>query len=184
MRDPFVDATTLAGQARIRGYALGWLERLDYSGKLEREWSADELGALLWRRIESEFAPVWEGDVVDNRALAEVIATSAVEDYFGAYPERRRCRYAVAGPLGDRAFRRCVADFVDDLEEFAPEGLPAAPEGVAERFWREVRAHPERWGYRPATGPFVDDEPLARTVALDEIRECYQLRARAAERRG
>lgn len=184
MQDPFVDATTLAGQARIRGYALGWLERLDYSGKLERQWSPDELGALIWRRVESEFAPVWPGDVVNNRPLAEVIAASMVEDYYGAYPERRLCRYAVAGPLGDLAFRRCVADFVDDLDEFAPEGLPEAPERAAEQFWREVRAHPERWGYRPAVGPFVDDEPRARVVVLDAIRECYDLRERAAERHG
>lgn len=181
--DVFVDSTTQEGVERIRGYALGWLERADYAGKLERGWPVEEIGRLLWARVEREFAPVWRGPVVSNRPLAQVIATSMVEDYFAAYPEKRTSRYAVSGALGDGSFRRCVVDFVHDLEEFDPGGVAEDPTVVAELFWDDVRVNPDRWGYDPERGPFVDDPQRARTVAEEAIREYFDLRHQIAEMR-
>jgi hypothetical protein len=178
MEHPFVDSTTLQGQRRIREYVLGWLERLDYAGKLDREWPAEELGARIWARVLSEFRTAYKGPVVTNGPLAEVIATTMVEDYFAAYHQRRPCRYCVSGPLPDTDFRRCVLDFIHDLEEFEPECLPLLPEGAAAAFWQEIQERPHRWGYRADHGPLIDDPPRASEVALEAITEYYSLRSR------
>lgn len=170
MRDAFIDSTTLEGQHRIRSYVTSWLARLDYAGKLQRTWSPDELGGLVWERIEQQYRAGWEGPVVTNRAIAEVIASIAVEDYFTVYPQRRASRYAVANPVEEGEFRRCVLDFVHDLEEFEPGSWPAEAEEVVRAFWSEVRAHPDRWGYSARRGPFVDDEERAHAVALETVR--------------
>lgn len=183
MDDPFLDSATREGQGRIREYVLGWLERLDYRGRLDRDWSADALGARIWRHVEGELAAHWPGSVVTSRDLAEVIAAAAVEDYFAAYPRRRPTRYAVAGPLPDAGFRRCVLDFVHDLEEFEPAALPATPEAVAAAFRAEVEANPERWGCSEERGPFVDDPERAARVAVETVREYFDLLRRAAEAR-
>jgi hypothetical protein len=183
MNEPFIDCTTLDGQRRIRGYVLGWLERLDYGGRLDRNWPVDELAARLWERVEREFAAVWLGPVVENRALCRVVAETMVEDYYAAYPRRRAFRYSVIGDLPDVTFRRCVLDFIQDLEEYEPEALPQRPEAAAEEFWATVRDHPDRWGCRPERGAFVDDERFARTLAVSVIREYFTLQGRVAERR-
>lgn len=176
MTDCFVDSTTMEGQGRIRAYALAWLERLDYADRLEREWDADELGTMLWARIDHEFAPLWDGPVTCNRALAEIICAAMVEDYFAAYPEPRASRYSVRDDFGDSVFRRCATDFIDDLDEYEPALLPTDPAAAADLFWADVRVRPERWGYDPKRGPFVDDEAFARQVALEAITEYYALR--------
>lgn len=181
MREAFVDSTTMEGQQRIRGYVLAWLERLDYAGDLERDEDPDVLGARLWEWVDREYAPVWKGEVVTNAPLARVIASTMVEDYLAAFPRRRASRYSVAGPLGDAEFRRCVLDFVHDLEEFEPESLPERPEAAADVFWSDVRENARRWGYDPARGPFVDDEFAAARVVLEAIRDYYALKAEAAE---
>lgn len=183
MHEPFLDSTTLEGQGRIREYVLAWLERLDYLDRLDRDWCADALGARIWSRVAEEFRAVWPGRVVTNTALAEVIASTMVEDYFAAYPQRRDSRYAVSGPLEDAGFRRCVLDFLHDLEEFEPAALPREAEDAAEVFWSEVRAHPERWGYSTDRGPFVDDPARARLVAVETIRQYFDLLRRVAEMR-
>jgi hypothetical protein len=183
MNEPFIDCTTLEGQRRIRGYVLGWLERLDYGGRLDRAWPIDELANRLWERVEREFAAVWLGPVVENRALCRVVAETMVEDYYAAYPQRRSCRYSVMGDLPDVTFRRCVLDFVQDMEEYEPEALPRRPEAAAEEFWATVREHPDRWGCRPERGAFVDDERVARTLAVTVIREYFALQGRVAEQR-
>lgn len=183
MTDPFIDCTTMEGQRRIRGYVLGWLERLDYAGKLDRCWPPDELGCRIWERVEQEFSSVWPGPIVANVPLARVIAVSMVEDYFDAYPERRPTRYSVAGPLPDGEFRRCVLDFVHDLEEYEPACLPQLPELAAAAFWEAVAENPERWGCRPELGPLVDDVPRARMVAIDAIQSYFDLRRRVERRR-
>lgn len=183
MNDPFIDCTTLDGQRRIRGYVLGWLERLDYGGRLDRAWPMDELAGRLWERVEREFAAVWLGPVVENRALCRVIAETMVEDYYAAYPSRRAFRYAVVGALPDVTFRRCVLDFVQDLEEYEPAALPSRPESAADEFWATVRDHPDRWGCRTDRGPFVDDEPCARLLSVQVIREYFALQGRVAEQR-
>ena len=176
MSDCFVDSTTMEGQRRIRAYALAWLERLDYADRLERAWDADELGQLLWERIDREFAPLWDGPVTRNRALAEVLCATMVEDYFSAYPQPRPSRYSVRDAFGDAVFRRCATDFIDDLDEYEPALLPADPAAAADLFWADVRVRPERWGYDPRRGPFVDDEAHARIVALEAITDYYALR--------
>jgi hypothetical protein len=183
MTEPFIDCTTLDGQRRIRGYVLGWLERLDYGGRLDRDWPVDELACRLWERVEREFAAVWLGPVVENRALCRVVAETMVEDYYAAFPERRGFRYSVAGPLPDVTFRRCVLDYIQDMEEYEPGALPRRPEAAAEEFWATVREHPERWGVRADRGDFVDDEIGARELSVDVIRVYYALRARVAARR-
>jgi hypothetical protein len=183
MTEAFIDCTTLDGQKRIRSYVLGWLERLDYAGRLDRCWPACELGARVWDRVEREFAAVWTGPIVENRDLSRLVAEVMVEDYYTAYPTRRDSRYAVVGSLPDVTFRRCVLDFVHDLEEFEPERLPRRPEAAAAEFWSSVETNPDRWGCRPDRGPFVDDERCAKRVAVDVIREYFALRARVAERR-
>jgi hypothetical protein len=183
MQESFIDSTVREGQARIGEYVLGWLERLDYAGKLDRAWPEEELAAVVWGRIERDFGAHWDGPVVTNRALAEVVATVMVEDYFASYPRRRASRYSVGGPLPDAGFRRCVLDFIHDLEEFAPAELPPRPETAAEVFWAEVRENPHRWGCSPGKGPFVDDEPRAREVAVEAIREYFHLRERVEEQR-
>ena len=183
MHQPLVDSTTLDGQHRIRAFALCWLERLDYSGKLDRGWPATELGNRLWARFEHEYAPHWQGPLVTNRMIAEVITTSMVEDYYDAYPQRRASRYAVTGPLEDTPFRRCVLDFVHDLEEFEAALLPATPLAAAELFWTDVRQNPQRWGYDPDDGPFVDDEHHAGYVALEVLCDYYALKQSVAELR-
>lgn len=175
MTEPFIDCTTPRGLQRVRGYVLGWLERLDYAGKLQRSWPEAELGQRIWDKIEREFAAVWKGPVVANRPLAELISVSMVEDYFLAYPERRNSRYSVLGPLPDVAFRRCVLDYLHDLEEFEPAQVPARPELGADAFWDAVRTHPERWGCCAERGPFVDDEPLARRIALEVLHEYFAM---------
>lgn len=181
MTDVFVKATTIDDQQRIRQYVLAWVERLDYGEKLDRGWPADELGARVWHKVEQEFSAVWEGPVTDNRALAEVIATVAVEDYYAAFPARRGARYSVAGPLGDHAFRRCALDFVHDLEEFEPAALPGTPEEAAAMFWDDAHRNPARWGCTRDLGPLVDDEPRARQVAQETIGEYYALRRQLRE---
>ena len=183
MTDPFIDCTTLDGQRRIRGYVLGWLERLDYGGRLDRDWPVDELACRLWDRVEREFAAVWLGPVVENSALCRVVAETMVEDYYAAFPERRGFRYSVGGPLPDVTFRRCVLDFIQDMEEYEPGALPRRADAAAEEFWATVREHPERWGCRPERGDFVDDEISARDLSVEVIREYYALRARVAARR-
>jgi hypothetical protein len=181
MSDTFVEATTLSGQHRIREYVLAWIERLDYADRLDRAWPADELGARIWYKVEQEFSAVWTGGVTDNRALAEVIAAVAVEDYYTVFPQRRACRYVLDGPLGDHTFRRCAIDFVHDLEEYEPALLPACPDEAARMFWDDASRDPGRWGCRPHLGPLVDDEPLARDVAREAIREYYTLRRQVHE---
>jgi hypothetical protein len=183
MNAPFIDCTTLDGQRRIRGYVLGWLERLDYGGRLDRNWPVCELADRLWERVEREFAAVWLGPVVENRALCRVIAETMVEDYYAAYPERRASRYSVVGVLPDVTFRRCVLDFVQDVEEFEPAALPRRPEAAAEEFWSTVREHPDRWGCRPERGAFVDDELRARQLSVEVIRDYFALQLRVAEQR-
>ena len=175
---PFIDSACLDGQRRIRDYVLGWLERLDYAGKLDRSWPTCELANRIWARIVSEFESVCENPVVSNGPLAEIIAETMVEDYFAAYPERRDCRYAVAGPLPDCEFRRCVLDFIHDLEEFEPAHLPQYPEAAVTAFWNELHERPHRWGYVAGRGPLIDDERRARAVALEAITEYYALRER------
>ena len=182
MTEPFIDCTTLRGGHRIRSYVLGWLERLDYSGKLDRGWPAEELGALVWKKVERDFAAVWRGPIVANAPLAEVIATTMVEDYYSAYPTRRTTRFTVVGPLDDGAFRRCVLDFVHDLEEFEPSRLDGGPPAILEAFWQAVGEDPSRWEWRPELGPFVDDEEYARVVALAAVQEYFALQDRAAAR--
>jgi hypothetical protein len=182
MAEVFVDCTTLAGQQRIRSYVMGWLERLDYAGRLERAWPAEELARRIWERVRQDFEPVWDGPVVANLPLTVVVATAMVEDYFAAYPVRRAVRYAVRGPLPDDEFRRCVLDFVHDLEEFEPAALPESAEDAADAFWSTVRASPMRWGCRPERGPLVDDERRAREVAVEAIREYFDARRRADRR--
>jgi hypothetical protein len=181
MEHPFVDSTTLQGQRRIREYVLGWLERLDYAGKLDRCWPAEALGSRIWARILSEFRAAYKGPVVNNGPLAEVIAATMVEDYFAAYAERRPSRYCVSGPLPDTDFRRCVLDFIHDLEEFEPECLPPLPEAAAVAFWQEIRERPQRWGYRASNGPLIDDESRAHQVALEAIVEYYTMRSQLAD---
>jgi len=183
MHQPLIDSTTLEGQRRIRAFALCWLERLDYSRKLDRAWPAAELGNRLWARFEHEYAPHWRGPLVTNRPIAEIIATTMVEDYYEAYPERRASRYSVMGPLVDTPFRRCVLDFVHDLEEFEPAALPTSPLATAEMFWADVRANPERWDYDPEDGPFVDDEHHASLVALEALADYFALKTGVAELR-
>jgi hypothetical protein len=183
MPEVFVDCTTWAGQQRIRTYVMGWLERLDYAGRLERGWPVDELAHRVWERVQQDFEPVWDGPIVDNVPLAVMVAAAMVEDYFAAYPERRRVRYAVRGPLPDHEFRRCVLDFVHDLEEFEPGSLPETPEDAAAAFWSTVAESPIRWGCSPERGPLVDDEPRAREVAVEAIREYFDTRRRAQRRR-
>jgi hypothetical protein len=183
MHQPLIDSTTLEGQRRIRAFALCWLERLDYSRKLDRSWPATELGNRLWARFEHEYAPHCKGELVTNRPIAEILAISMVEDYYAAYPERRETRYTVTGPLDDAPFRRCVLDFVHDLEEFEPAVLPATPIAAAEMFWADVRANPARWDYDPEDGPFVDDEHYAGFVALEALNDYYALKAGVAELR-
>lgn len=183
MTEPFIDCTTLDGQRRIRGYVLGWLERLDYVGRLERSWPADQLADRVWDRVERDFHAVLQAPVVTNEALTRVIASTMVEDYFAAYPERRGTRYAVAGPLPDCEFRRCVLDFIHDLEEFEPAELPLAPEAAAAAFWCAIAESPERWGYASDRGPLVDDEDRARHIAVDAIRVYFDLRWRADRER-
>jgi hypothetical protein len=181
MSDVFVDATTLPGQQRIREYVIAWLERLDYSEKLDRSWPADELGARIWNRVDQEFAAVWDGPVTDNRAIAEVIATIAVEDYYEAVPQRLGVRFSVSSPFGDASFRRCALDFVHDLEEYEPNALPTTAEEVAEMFWHDVHANPDRWGCKATLGPLVDDEGRAREIATETIREYFTLREQLRE---
>lgn len=181
MREAFLDAGSAVGQARIRSYVLGWLERLDYSDRLERCWPAAELAGAIWERVERDFAHHWVGPVVSNAPLARVIAETAVDDYLAAYPAARDCRYAVGCPLGDASFRRCVLDFLHDLEEFGPEELSADADEAALAFWREVRESPHRWEYSPQRGPFVDDEVRARRVVRETIEEWHELRERARE---
>lgn len=183
MNSPFIDCTTLDGQRRIRGYVLGWLERLDYGGRLDRDWPVCELADRLWERVEREFSAVWLGPVVENRALCRVIAETMVEDYYAAYPERRACRYSVVGDLPDVNFRRCVLDFIQDIEEFEPAALPRRAEAAAEEFWNTVRDHPDRWGCRPDRGAFVDDLAVARKLSVEVIREYFALQHRVAEQR-
>lgn len=182
MSEPFIDCTTLHGQRRIRSYVLGWLERLDYAGRLDRCWPEAELALRIWDRVEREYAVAWKGPVVENRPLARVIACTMVEDYYRAYPERRICRYSVAGVLPDVTFRRCVLDFIHDIEEFEAAALPVEPRAAADVFWAAVRATPERWGCRGDRGPFVDDEPRAWSVALEVIEEYFDLQSRLAAR--
>ena len=158
MTDPFIDCTSLDGQRRIRGYVLGWLERLDYGGRLDRDWPVDELAC-------------------------RVVAETMVEDYYAAFPGRRGFRYSVTGPLPDVTFRRCVLDFIQDMEEYEPGALPPRADAAAEEFWSSVRADPDRWGVRPERGPFVDDEEQARELSVEVIREYHALRARVAARR-
>lgn len=184
MSEPFLNATTLYGQERVRSYVLGWLERLDYAGRLDRAWPADELGRMIWERVERDFRPHCSGEVVSNRPIAEVIATVMVEDYYAAYPERRSSRYSVGGPFGDEAFRRCVLDFLHDLEEFDEPEAAAHPHRAADAFWEHVREHPQRWGCSGARGAFVDDEPRARGVVLETLLEYRELMRRAEESRG
>lgn len=183
MREAFIDSTTLEGQHRIRSYVTAWLARLDYARKLQRAWSASELGGLVWTRIEQQYAAGWDGPVVTNRGLATVIATVAVEDYFATYPERRASRYAVRNPVEEGEFRRCVLDFVHDLEEFEPAELPDDPEEVVAAFWRDVRAHPDRWGYSERRGPFVDDEARAGEIATETVRAYAEQTRRLAKLR-
>lgn len=183
MQDPFLDSTTMEGQLRIREYVLRWLERLDYGDRLDRTWSPDDLGTLIWTRVAQEFGAFLPGRVVTNTALAEVIAATMVEDYFAAYPERRPSRYSVAGPLMDSGFRRCVLDFLHDLEEFEPAALPEDVREAADVFWYEVRTFPQRWGYSVDQGPFVDDQRRAEEVALETIRNYFDMLRRAAELR-
>ncbi|MBW3628588.1 MAG: hypothetical protein KY464_04745 [Gemmatimonadetes bacterium] len=183
MNDAFIDCTTLEGQRRIRGYVLGWLERLDYGGRLDRGWPVEELAGRVWDRVEREFAAVWLGPVVENRALCRVIAETMVEDYYAAYPARRCHRYSVLGDLPDVTFRRCVLDFIQDIEEYEPAALPRRPESAAEEFWATVREHPDRWGCKPERGDFVDDEPHARALSVEVIREYFALQGRVAEQR-
>jgi hypothetical protein len=181
MPDVFVASTTLQGQSRIREYVLAWLERLDYSGKLERSWPAEALGERIWHRVETEFAAVWDGPVTDNRMLAEIVAAAAVEDYYGAFPDRRGFRYVVHSPLGDAAFRRCALDFVHDLEEYEPAAMPTSPERAAELFWLDARSNPARWGCRADLGPLVDDESRAEEVVVETMREYYALKQQIRE---
>lgn len=183
MTEPFIDCTTLDGQRRIRGYVLGWLERLDYAGRLDRCWPAQDLAERVWERVEREFAAVWRGPIVENAHLSRVVATTMVEDYYAAYPVQRSHRYCLSGRLPDVTFRRCVLDFIQDLEEFEPAQLPRRPEAAADVFWSSVLEHPDRWGCRPERGPFVDDEGLASRVAVEVIREYFALQERAAARR-
>ena len=183
MTDPFIDCTTLDGQRRIRGYVLGWLERLDYGGRLDRDWPVDALACRVWERVERDFAAAWRGPVVENRALCRVVAETMVEDYYAAFPERRGFRYSVTGPLPDVTFRRCVLDFIQDMEEYEPGSLPRRPDAAADELWTSVQADPERWGVRPERGPFVDDEERARELSVEVIREYDALRARVAARR-
>lgn len=183
MTEPFIDCTTLDGQRRIRTYVLGWLERLDYAGRLDRAWPAEELACRIWDRVVREFVPAWKGPIVTNHPLSQVVATTMVEDYFAAYPQRRETRYTVRGPLTDQEFRRCVLDFIHDLEDYEPGQLPSDAEGAAESFWASVRAHPERWGYAEDRGPLVDDEARAREVALEAIRDYYDLQWRVSRQR-
>jgi hypothetical protein len=177
---PFIDCTTLEGQRRIRGYIQSWLERLDYSGRLERTWPPEELGCCIWDRVEREFSAVWRGPIVENRGLSRVIAITMVEDYFAAYSARRPTRYSVSGFLPDVCFRRCVLDFVNDLEEYEPGCLDGGAEAMAALFWDSVRETPERWGCRPEHGPFIDDELIGRSVVLEVIREHLELRTLVA----
>jgi hypothetical protein len=177
---PFIDCTTLEGQRRIRAYILAWLERLDYSGRLERSWPPDELGPCIWDRVEREFSAVWRGPIVENRSLSRVVAVTMVEDYYAAYPQRRATRYTVSGFLPDVCFRRCVLDFINDLEEYEPACLEGGAEAMAALFWESVRDNPERWGCRPEHGPFIDDEVIARSVVLEVIHDHLVLRVRAA----
>jgi len=185
-KQPFVDSTVRDGQQRIRGYVVGWLERLDYSGKLDRAWSAEELGSRIWERIRGDYSTHLRGtSVATNDDLARVIAVAAVEDFFSTYPERRPYRYSVAGPLGSDPFRRAVLDFVHDLEEFEPASLPDTAAAAAEMFWADVQGSPRRWGYDPDRGPFVDDEGRARRVALEVMHDYFGLlREVEAMRRG
>lgn len=183
MKDAFIDCTTLEGQERIRRYVLGWMERLDYSGKLERSWPAEELACRIWNRVMREFSVAWKGPIVTNGPIAELIAVTMVEDYYAAYPERRRSRYTVAGPLSDAEFRRCVLDFVNDLEEYEPGQLSHRPEVTAELFWSTVERTPERWGCSTERGAFVDDERQAREVALLVIEEYFDLQWQVARQR-
>lgn len=183
MLEPFIDCTTLDGQRRIRGYVQSWLERLDYAGKLDRGWPARDLAERIWARVQRDFASAWAGPLVLNEPLTCVIASTMVEDYLDAYPERRATRYAVSGPLPDCDFRRCVLDFVHDLEEFEPAELPEAAERAAAAFWTAVEEHPEHWGYTPARGPLLDDPARARLVAQEAIRGYFQMRCRVEHQR-
>lgn len=183
MMEPFIDCTRLEGQRRIRSYVLGWLERLDYAGRLDRSWPADALGQRVWERIDREYSVAWGGPVVSNQPLAAAIAATMVDDYYEAYPERRSCRYSVAGPLPDDTFRRSVLDFVQDLEEYEPTLLPGGARAAADAFWKAVHSSPERWGYRLDGGCFVDDEVRAKEVVVDVIEEYFALLVRAARRR-
>jgi hypothetical protein len=171
----FVDSTTMEGQRRIRGYALALLERVDYHGKLERDWSEEALGRFVWERIRKEYASAWNGVFVSNEDLAVVIAITMVEDYYVAYPDQRQSRYAVSGPLPDVTFRRCVVDYLNDLEEFEPMLATGGIGEVAALFWKDVEAHPARWGYAATIGPFVDDRERAEAVAQEAIREYRDL---------
>jgi hypothetical protein len=183
MTEAFIDCTTLAGQRRIRDYVQGWLERLDYAGRLDREWPPEELAARVWERVERDFAAVWPGPVVENRDLARVVATAMVEDYHAAYPVRRVFRYAVRGGLPDATFRRCVLDFLHDLEEYEPAELSRHPEVAASAFWSSVRTSPERWGVDGDPLTFVDDAPRAHHIAVEVIRDYFDLQARVERRR-
>lgn len=183
MTEAFIDCTTLAGQRRIRDYVLAWLERLDYSGRLDRDWPAEELGARVWERVERDFAAAWRGPVVENGGLARVVATVMVEDYYAAYPQRRVFLYTVRGALPDVTFRRCVLDFVHDLEEYAPHELTPHPEAAADAFWAAVRARPERWGCRADPATFVDDEARAHRLSVEVIRDYFDLQARVERQR-
>lgn len=183
MTEPFIDCSARAGQRRIRDYVLGWLERLDYAGRLDRAWPAEELGARVWDRVERDFAAVWRGPVVENRALARIVATVMVEDYYAAYPFQRVFRYTVRGSLPDVTFRRCVLDFVQDLEEYEPHELEYHPEAAADAFWSAVRASPERWGCRADPTSFVDDEARARRLSVEVIRDYFDLQARVERQR-
>ena len=146
-------------------------------------WPADQLGDRIWERVERDFRAVLQAPVVLNAPLTRVIASTMVEDYFSAYPERRCTRYAVSGPLPDDEFRRCVLDFIHDLEEFEPAELPLAPEAAAAAFWCAIAEAPERWGYAHDRGPLVDDEDRAHHVAVDAIRGYFDLRWRADRER-
>ena len=183
MREAFIDSAERGGQQRIREYVLGWLERLDYGGKLERAWPPAELARVVWDKVERDFTAHWRGPVVSNRELARVVALVVVEDYFECYPHRRGSRYSVRGPLTDAAFRRCVLDYVHDVEEFSPSELSDDPAEVVAVFWAEVRENPHRWGCSPEKGPFVDDEATAHRVALEVVGEYYTLRSRVAAQR-
>lgn len=183
MKDAFIDCTTLEGQRRIREYVLGWMERLDYGGKLDRSWPVEELADRIWDRVLREFSVAWDGPIVTNGPIAALIALTMVEDYFAAYPCRRASRYSVAGPLTDAEFRRCVLDFIHDLEEYEPAELSHRPESAAEVFWDSVRQAPERWGCSPERGDFVDDEERAREVVLEAIEDYFNLQWKVARRR-